>query len=342
MKKLLCNEKLEYQGYVYAIYSILFGSEQIQESILLEQVSDNTSRLMTGLKTLNSNIKKYIERITQQKTPKEIMDLAFTGYAQDIIDKGYHRLKTSDNVSKFRPRIIEKLEEINKVAAQSLENDSEGNLDLVIEGVILNLNNVISAFENLDSIIEEIDRKNTQYIRASLARIKYLLNSSRDLTGQITDILKYVVSRVDEDDLDIKLDSLIETDEIYSFFPQSFIDEKSLYTQSEAKPDFNPENLDNENALSKEEREKKIKETREKNKNRLSRENIDKFVLSFLRDREVLNASSLPLKDARDFVKIIYISIYSKSRLVHYKIKRLENEISSKGFTFMDFEIWRK
>ncbi|MBW9146563.1 hypothetical protein K2F41_13520 [Clostridium sp. CM027] len=28
------------------------------------------------------------------------------------MDKGYHRLKTSDNVNKFRPRIIERLEAI--------------------------------------------------------------------------------------------------------------------------------------------------------------------------------------------------------------------------------------
>lgn len=175
MKKLMNNEKLEYQGYVYAIYSILFGSEKIQESVVLEQVYDNTNRLMTGLKTLNSNIKKYIERITHQKTPQEIMDLAFNGYAQDIIDKGYHRLKTSDNVSKFRPRIIERLEElkksrefIEKAAGQSLEMENRESLEEAIDEIIMRLNSVISAFENMDSVIEEIDRKNTQYIRASL------------------------------------------------------------------------------------------------------------------------------------------------------------------------------
>ena len=38
------------------------------------------------------------------------MDALFNDYITNIVDKAYHRLLTSDNVSKFRPEIIERLE----------------------------------------------------------------------------------------------------------------------------------------------------------------------------------------------------------------------------------------
>ena len=61
-------------------------------------------------KNLNSNIKHYIDELTKHSTVAEIMDALFNDYITNIVDKAYHRLLTSDNVSKFRPEIIERLE----------------------------------------------------------------------------------------------------------------------------------------------------------------------------------------------------------------------------------------
>lgn len=346
--RIMHNEGLEYQGYVYTIYSILFTKENTAYNIMLEQVSENTSKLINGLKSLNSNIKKYIDIITTKKTPEEIMKLHFEGYAQDIIDKGYHRLKTSDNVSKFRPRIIEKLEDIRKdsefiklVCKQNVDMEKAASFDEAYEKVTSSLNDTIKAFYNIDYIIDEIDRKNFQYIRASLTRVKYLLNTSRDLSGQVNEIFKYIVGMVEGNELDIKEDSLDSLSELFSFFSQSFIDGKSLYTSTEGKQAFVPQSIENIN-ISKEERDKRIKEIKEKNKSRMSRENIDKYVLDILTDRKTVNGSMLPLKEMNDYIKLIYIIVYSKSKLVHYMIKKLNREVNINGFSFNDFEIWRK
>ena len=37
------------------------------------------------------------------------MDVLFNDYRENIADKAYHRLKTSENVSKYRPEIRERL-----------------------------------------------------------------------------------------------------------------------------------------------------------------------------------------------------------------------------------------
>jgi hypothetical protein len=346
--RIMHNEGLEYQGYVYTIYSILFTKENTAYNIMLEQVYENTTKLVNGLKSLNSNIKKYIDVITTKKTPEEIMKLHFEGYTQDVIDKGYHRLKTSDNVSKFRPRIIEKLEDIRKnndfiklVCKQNVEMEKAADFDEAYERVISSLNDTINAFYNIDSIIDEIDRKNFQYIRASLTRVKYLLNTSRDLSGQVNEIFKFIVSMVEDNNLDIKEDSLNELSDLFNFFPQNFVDGKSLYTSTEGKQAFVPQSIDKTN-ISKDEREKRIKEIKEKNMSRMSRENIDKYVMGFVADRKTANGSMLPLNEINDYIKLIYIIVYSKSRLVHYRIKKLNREVIINGFSFNDFEIWRK
>ena len=72
--------------------------------IVLMQIWENTDLLITGLKNLNSNIKHYIDELTKHSTVAEIMDALFNDYITNIVDKAYHRLLTSDNVSKFRPR----------------------------------------------------------------------------------------------------------------------------------------------------------------------------------------------------------------------------------------------
>ena len=65
--------------------------------------------LITGLKSLNANIKRYIDELTKHSTVAEIMDALLNDYYTNVVDKAYHRLLTSDNVSKFRPEIIERM-----------------------------------------------------------------------------------------------------------------------------------------------------------------------------------------------------------------------------------------
>jgi hypothetical protein len=349
LDSIMNNEKLEYQGYVYTIYSILYGNENINKSIMLEQVYENTDKLISGLKSLNSNIKKYIEKIVDKKSAQEIIKLFFDDYIHNIIDKGYHRLKTSDNVSKFRPKIIEKLEEIKKdketiktICEELIKMEKEDNFESAYEKTINSLNDTINLISDIDYIINEIDRKNTQYIRSSVARIKLLLNSSKDLGGKINTILKYIADAVIENSIDIKEYNFEELKNIFSVFTQNFIDEKSLYISTEGKKTFKPEKINKSNKLSKEERENKIKYIKEKSKNRLSRKNIDEYVLNILKDKKVTNASMLPIENSKDFVKIIYILLYSKSKFVNYTVKKLNKSVTINNFIFNDFEIWRK
>lgn len=101
MLEIADGKQIEYQGYIYTIYSLV-RAQTDNPGVVLMQILENTDMLMTGLKNLNSNIKHYIDELTKHSTGAEIMDALFNDYITNIVDKAYHRLLTSDNVSKFR------------------------------------------------------------------------------------------------------------------------------------------------------------------------------------------------------------------------------------------------
>jgi len=348
MESLLKNERLEYQGYIYTIYNLLYGQTNAYPSIVLEQVYDNTKRLVNGLKTLNSNIKKYIEKVLKMKTPKEILELQFDDHMINFVDKGgYLRLKTSDNVSKYRPFIIEKLEGysndqlfIGQVSQELVNTNKMANLEEAYLHVRQMLNEIIYAFNHIDDIIREIDRKNSQYIRTSMTRIKYLLNSSKDIEGQINIILKYIVNKFRDNNLELKHDYLEEIIPLFGIFPQSFLDNQSLYVAHEGRGNFASQPIEDV-FLTEEERLKRIEEFKERNRNRLTKTFINEYVDNLLGDKEVINASQIPFSTIRDFLIIIYIRLYASSKHMIYRIKKLDNYISINGYYFRDFEIWR-
>ena len=191
------GRKVEYQGYIYTIYSLVRTNTD-HPAVVLQQIRDNTDMLITGLKNLNSNIKHYIDELTKHKTVAEIMNALFNDYITNIVDKAYHRLLTSDNVSKFRPEIIERLE-ANGHSSRYIAKTSEELAAIreipvgqAEELVYQTLHEIVEAFRNMDDILAEINRKNTQYQRAAVNRAKFLLAGTEDVRGQMKEILLYI------------------------------------------------------------------------------------------------------------------------------------------------------
>lgn len=345
LDRIVNNTKLEYQGYIYTIYTLIHSTSE-SKGILLNQIFENTDKLITGLKTLNSNIKKYIDELTKYSTVAEIMDILFNDYRANIIDKAYHRLKTSDNVSKFRPEIVEALEdymkdeEFIKIAAKEISEIKELSSEESMERVRDILRELVDAFHNIDFIIEEIDSKNSQYQRSSINRAKFLLSNSEDLSGQIKDILIYMSEEIAG--CDISLNSIYSLDyveNLFKIYSQGFVDEASFYAPVEGKKDFKPEALVDITVDSRR-RKQKLHSMKNKLENSMNTRNIEKYVAKILGIKEVMLASAMPLNNIEDFIKIIYVRLYGQRKRVSYRIVN-KDEVNIKGYKFRDFEIWR-
>ena len=243
------GKQIEYQGYIYTIYSLVRGTTD-NPGVVLLQILENTDFLITGLKNLNSNIKHYIDELTKHSTVAEIMDALFNDYITNIVDKAYHRLLTSDNVSKFRPEIIERLESKSKSktyiekAAVEIAGLQEIEKDKAKEQVYRYLHEVIEAFRNMDDILNEINQKNTQYQRAAINRAKFLLSGNEDIRGQIKEILLGMNEVINEEKMDLGGIYEIEfLDNLVRIYSCSFLDENSFYSPIEGKKEFIPQQM---------------------------------------------------------------------------------------------------
>lgn len=340
------GKQIEYQGYIYTIYSLVRSATE-NPGIVLLSIVENTDMLITGLKNLSSGIKHYIDELTKYKTPAEIMNVLFNDYIENIVDKAYHRLLTSDNVSKFRPEIIERLESKSRSksyvdkASEELADIREISKDEAEELVYHFIHQVIDAFQNMDEILSEINRKNTQYQRAAINRAKFYLIGGEDVRGQIKEILSGMNEKINREEMDLSGIYRIEfMDELIRIYSSAVLDEKSLYTPIEGKKAFKPEML-SDTEPNHELRDEKMRRMLEKLARVINPEKINNYVEKHLGDRQEMLASELPLKNTEDFVKIIYIRLYGQRKNMRYTIS-VKDMRKKDGYRFNDFTIHRK
>ena len=321
------GRQIEYQGYIYTIYSLV-RSNTDNPGIVLMQILENTDLLVTGLKNLNSSIKHYIDELTRHKTVAEIMNALFNDYITNIVDKAYHRLLTSDNVSKFRPEIVERLESKSR-SSTYIEKASAD---------IAGIKEITKEEADMDDILVEINHKNTQYQRAAINRAKFLLTGSEDIRGQLKELLNGINERMNEERMELggiyRIDFLEELVRIYSM---SVIDEKSLYAPIEGRKTFCPEELgDVEPDLGV--RQEKLRKMMEKMQRVMNPEKMNHYVQKYLGEKRQMQASELPMESTEDFIKIIYVRLYGQRKNMSYTIKPGE-EVEVSGYRFRDFTI---
>lgn len=340
------GKQIEYQGYIYTIYSLVRSATD-NPGIVLLSIVENTDMLITGLKNLSSSIKHYIDELTRYKTPAEIMNVLFNDYIENIVDKAYHRLLTSDNVSKFRPEIIERLESKSRSksyvekASEELASIREISKDEAEELVYHYIHQVIDAFQNMDEILSEINHKNTQYQRAAINRAKFYLIGGEDVRGQIKEILSGMNEEINREEMDLSGIYRIEfMDELIRIYSAAVLDEKSLYTPIEGKKAFEPEMLQQEEPDT-ELRNEKMRRMLEKLARVLNPEKVNSYVEKQLGNRQEMLASELPLENADDFVKMIYIRLYGQRKNMKY-IVDVKEPVKKEGYRFTDFTIHRK
>lgn len=340
------ERRAEYQGYIYTIYN-LARAGGTNPGLGLLQIVDNMDALITGLKSLNANIKRYIDELTKHSTVAEIMDALLNDYYTNVVDKAYHRLLTSDNVSKFRPEIIERLEANSRnrrflnAAAKEIAELREISPEDAEELVLELLHEVIEAFRRMDDILDEINKKNTRYQRAAINRARFLLSSSEDIRGQLKDILIFMNEQIQEKELDHNcIYELEELDGLIKVFYWDYLDTDSLYAPVEGKKEFVPQEIQvsipDEKA-----REEKRRKMQQKLERTLSPEKIMLYVKEQLGDKKSMLASQLPLSEGDTFIKMIYIRLYGQRKRVAYRLK-LKDTIEKDGFRFRDFEIFLK
>ena len=341
MNDVIRNEETEYQGLISQIHALLQNEDLYSKpyQFILKNVVNSTEQLVSSLKKLNISIKKHIDKQTRNRELSEIFSL-FSTYNEEIVSKSLYRLKTSENVGKFRqsikinldkmlsePKILKDL--VDGYMEIEQESDSELARDKIVEMIV----DVKSAFENLDKIIEDIDRKNNLYMKNAASRAKFELASGTNQEGKINAILRYLTEFSDEDE------NIPEF--IFNVYVQKFVSEESIKKIPEKKTYEEVASITLAENVSAEERAIKKQLLLDKQMARIYRKKIEAFVSERLDGRNSMLASDIPINNRKDFENLIYIRLFAIESNV-YKVKKAEQRIKTDKCEFTDFEIIRR
>jgi hypothetical protein len=194
--------KTEYESHVVAIYSLLCG-DAVEENghYAVLNAHGSTQTLIDSLKVLSQSIKGHYDRLTADTASSDIsgiLHLHYDLYAADILDGAYKRLKTSDNLSRYRPKIIKRVGDLleneawlNESARKLSRNNSLPQEDnrRRLRSMLEDIRDTLRA---VDPLLEDIDRRNMLYSRSSVERVKALLEPDSTIAGKLGVLIKEI------------------------------------------------------------------------------------------------------------------------------------------------------
>lgn len=336
------DHPLEYTGYFYFIYNTLVEKFDIKKSkAIIEQVSKNTRELFNSLKGVSSAIKRFIQKIVDNKSmmPQQILDILLNKYQSQVMMTVFNNLKTKDNPSKYSSQILLKLKELryhklDEVVRNYIE--AMGNTELTSEKykelethIRSEIDEIIQKFESVDSVIQVIDERNNKFHNSALTVLNYVMNSRKDIEGQIIKALR-MLKDVDEVD---------DFSDILQISYSKTIDDKSLQSPRTVKRKVK---VTAKTAPKIDENELKKKFNNLFGENEFSKVNINKYILNLLAERSQLNVKDIDIHDMSDFIKVFLAQLYVEHNDVSYKIVYSGRKCEVFNYQIDDFVIIRR
>lgn len=319
-ERLSSEDMQDTEIYIQNVYATLFSFKNDSRANLgmLRTALVNTKRLNKALQDMLHNMDKFFARLLEQNNYEDLLREHLDGYVEEIVQKKYHILKTSDNFYIYKMDIKkclrdmredeEWIEEIRTRAAQ-MGDTKDDVLDL--------LDQIERGFDDIEHRIANMDKEHAKYVRATVTRLNYLLSGETDTKGLVVQLLNKMAAKEDP----IEQDAMIrQTGERMNLSLLEILSEKSLYKRRRPRTDFISKmapdqalpDLDKDDVL-------KLNWIQM----RYSRSQIEEFIESYM-DGEVMDASKISLMDEEAFEKLILAYDYSTRKNSKYMV--LEEE----------------
>lgn len=322
-EKIRTGYRMEFRGRVLSIHQILTGEEGFSY-VALQQAAEYTAELVDGLKRLSHSIKAYTERLLEKSDPREIMRHIFDEYHAQVLGEQYFRLKTSEHVSKYRSGLLAQVKEwqanrpeiVNQAARMVQERQAPDRL--TAENTIYDwLEYIEESFSRMDELLEEIDRRNVQYARSAVEKLRFQLQQGRGVEQQLVAVLRYLAAHAraggEREEPPPEVSRLIR---MYSL---RTVDESSIKTPAREKKEHQPRPLEPV-VLDQAARSGKLERFRRRLEEEITVEEINRYLRDLLPREGELPLSELPLGTRDEWIRLIYIILYSRSRRARYAL----------------------
>ena len=319
-ERLSSEDMQDTEIYIQNVYATLFSFKNDSRANLgmLRTALVNTKRLNKALQDMLHNMDKFFARLLEQNNYEDLLREHLDGYVEEIVQKKYHILKTSDNFYIYKMDIKkclrdmredeEWIEEIRTRAAQ-MGDTKDDVLDL--------LDQIERGFDDIEHRIANMDKEHAKYVRATVTRLNYLLSGETDTKGLVVQLLNRMSQTEDAQEQDAMIR---ETGERMNLSLLEILSEKSLYKRRRPRTDFISK-MAPDQALPDLDKDDVLKLNRIQM--RYSRSQIEEFIESYM-DGEVMDASKISLMDEEAFEKLILAYDYSTRKYSKYMV--LEEE----------------
>jgi hypothetical protein len=343
---MLNPKTVTYSGKLLKAYRLLqeMESEKSPYENVLKEVSSDMADLNTSLRQLNASIGTYIDRLTRNRTPQEVLDL-FQQYEEEIVVAAYHRFKTSDNLFNYRTEILDGLDDCEGRYVSALTadycrvervNEAEG--AIAVRWLIQRVRDELDIMHDL---IGEIDRNHVTYRQRAVQRAQFMLLSDGSTQGKISDLLRYYAETVK------KPEELFEPDESplshqWKLYPVEIMGKHFLKPAVNSRKPTPIEQVPPEPPISQEELQRQQELLMEYVRQAVTQENVNRFADRVLSGCEIVSASALAGRETDDLIKIIGLHTYSQSGDRNYEITVQDEWVNCNGFRFQQFWVRKR
>ena len=345
LEEILNPRVVTYTGKLYKAWQLLgsIGQEKSPYENVLREVAADLETLNKSLRALNASIGHYIDRLTHNRTPQEVLEL-FDQYEEKVVAAAYHRFKTSDNLFNYRAYLEEELDdcEQNQLPRLALdyarvEHCAPGEAAPRVRALIQQQRD---ALEEMSTLMKEIDASHIRYRKRAVQRAQFLLLSDRSAQGSVTALLRRYAEDIRSPE------QLFEPDDgpvaaRLHLYPAAVFGAKPLYPPAAPRTEaplapvrtepLDPDRLRQEQQLLLDYARLAVTE-----------ENVALLAQQALAARGQVNASTLVEEYPGDFTGIIGLHTYSQSPHREYDITLTGNWVERGGFRFQDFVLTRR
>ena len=345
LEEILNPRVVTYTGKLYKAWQLLgsIGQEKSPYENVLREVAADLETLNKSLRALNASIGHYIDRLTHNRTPQEVLEL-FDQYEEQVVAAAYHRFKTSDNLFNYRAYLEEELDDCEQNHLPRLALDyarvercAPGEAAPRVRALIQQQRD---ALEEMSTLMKEIDASHIRYRKRAVQRAQFLLLSDRSAQGSVTALLRRYAEDIRTPEQLIKTDDSPVEARLH-LYPAAVFGTKPLYPPAAPRTGaplapvrtepLDPDRLRQEQQLLLDDARLAVTE-----------ENVALLARQALAARGQVNASTLVEEYPNDFTGIIGLHTYSQSPHREYDITLTGNWVERGGFRFQDFVLTRR
>ena len=327
-----------YVSYVHSTYSDLKMEDDLQDESMystLENAYNNTLSLEIEVAKLDHSLKVFNRQLSEMFEPNQVLRQHFDICREDVMNPIYHPLKTHDSivlyygpitnilkrwltVDSVREKIVDQCLKDNR----SIKNRLEAEAD-----VIKKINKIQDIYERLSHEMNNIDKTQAQYVKASAEKVIFLNNHDKSIKGKLEKIMSVLARNINGTPEDNKNYPNIIRDVVKSIklYQPGYIDEGSLTRPRKPSEKFYGEPLpmdDYDHVFDDSTINALIGEN-----SKYSDENVMEFMARNFEDKNHIETKDIKLRNVEDFIFLILASIKATSRVSFYDLERDEDKL---------------